>query len=117
MRSYSISQGTISDFLGWTIMEGNIKKGMKMYVWLGHFAVEQKLAQHCKSTIEIDRKKMSKNNQKRQQQKQKSVLSEVVPTLWSNEKVHRILNTEIPGKKWMFQKGKDIDQIIRLGKH
>ena len=30
-----------------------IRKRMYIYVWLGHFAIEQKLAQHCKSTIKL----------------------------------------------------------------
>ena len=31
-------------------MEKNIKKRMSIYVQLSHFAVQQKLTQHCKST-------------------------------------------------------------------
>ena len=27
------------------------KKGIHVYVWLIHFAVQQKLTQHCKATI------------------------------------------------------------------
>ena len=44
-----------------TWLEDNIRKEMcvyictyiyiHMYIWLGHFAVQQKLAQHSKSTI------------------------------------------------------------------
>ena len=33
------------------IVEDSMRRGMCMYVWLGHSAVQQKLAQHCKSTI------------------------------------------------------------------
>ena len=40
-------------------MEGNTKKRMYMDVWLGHFAVEQKLTEHCESTI------IKKNKKKR----------------------------------------------------
>ena len=34
-------------------MEDNIRKGMYayVYIWLHQFAVQQKLAQHCKSTM------------------------------------------------------------------
>ena len=31
-------------------MEDNMRKGMYIYVWLGHFAVQEKLAQHCITT-------------------------------------------------------------------
>ena len=51
MRSYSMAQGTISSLLGYNMMEGNMRKRMYVYVWLGHFALEQKLIQHCKSTV------------------------------------------------------------------
>ena len=43
MRSYAKAQGTM--------MGDNIGKGMYVYVWLGHFTVQQKLAQQCKSAI------------------------------------------------------------------
>ena len=33
------------------MIEDNIKKGIQIFIYLGHFAVQQKLAQHCKSTI------------------------------------------------------------------
>ena len=33
------------------MMEDDIRKGMYLYVRLGHFAVQEKLAQHCKPTI------------------------------------------------------------------
>ena len=32
-------------------MEDNTRKGMYVYVGLGHFAVQQKFAQHYKSTV------------------------------------------------------------------
>ena len=34
-----------------TMMKDNMRKRMYVCVWLGHFAVQQKLTQHCKSTI------------------------------------------------------------------
>ena len=48
MRSYYIAQETISSLLGQTMMEDNIRKEC---TYMGHFAVQQKLAQRCKSTI------------------------------------------------------------------
>ena len=33
------------------MIEDNMRKRMYIYVWLGHFAVQLKLAQHCRSTI------------------------------------------------------------------
>ena len=44
MRSSCTAQGTVSNLLGQTVMEDNIRKGNYTYVWLGHFAVEQKWA-------------------------------------------------------------------------
>ena len=35
----------------WNMMEDNVKKRMYMDVWLGQFAVQQKLTEQCKSTI------------------------------------------------------------------
>ena len=32
-------------------LEDNVRKRMYVYVGLGHFAVQQKLTEHCKSTI------------------------------------------------------------------
>ena len=32
-------------------MEENLKKNIYIYVWENHFAIYQKLMQHCKSTI------------------------------------------------------------------
>ena len=47
------STGNLSNLLGYTVMEGNIRKGMSIFIYikLGHFTIQQKLAQHCKSTI------------------------------------------------------------------
>ena len=59
IRSCSVAQESIASPLGQNMMEDNTRKGMYMYVWLGHFAVQQKLAQHCKSTI-IKNKKQTK---------------------------------------------------------
>ena len=44
------SEETESSFLGKNLKE-NEKKQMSVYGWLGHFAVQQKLKEHCKSTI------------------------------------------------------------------
>ena len=49
--TYCTAQRTLSSLLGKTMMEYNIRKGMCMYVRLGYFAVQQKLVQHCKSTL------------------------------------------------------------------
>ena len=51
MRSYSTAQGTTSNLLGWNMMEDSVRKGMYIYVWLGNLAVQQKLTEHCKSSI------------------------------------------------------------------
>ena len=32
-------------------MKDNVRKRMYTYVKLGHFAVQQKLSEHCKSTM------------------------------------------------------------------
>ena len=50
MRSYCTPQGTISVYM----MEDDVKKSVYINVYIcmtGHFAVQQKLAQYCKSTI------------------------------------------------------------------
>ena len=44
------AHGTVSDLLGENLIE-NGKKKMGVYGWLVHFAVEQKLKEHCESTI------------------------------------------------------------------
>ena len=46
-RSYCIAQGTIFNIPWQTIMEKNMKKS----IYMSHFAVQQRLIQHCKSTI------------------------------------------------------------------
>lgn len=46
-----------------------------------------------------------------------SLLLEVVPTVQSNEKVHRILNKEMTKKEDGFHKGHDMDQITKIKKH
>ena len=51
MKSYCITQETIHNLLGKTMMEGNIRKGMYISVWVGLFAVQKTLANHYKSTI------------------------------------------------------------------
>ena len=51
MRFCHIAQGTISDHLGWNMMEDNVKKRIVIYILLGHSAVHQKLTEHCKSII------------------------------------------------------------------
>ena len=51
MKSYCIAQGNVFSSLGWTMMEDNVRKEMYVYVLLGLFAVHQKLAQYCISTI------------------------------------------------------------------
>ena len=58
MRSYCVAQGTISSLLGWNMMEDNVKKRMYICVELGHYAVQQKLAYHCKSIIKFLIKKI-----------------------------------------------------------
>ena len=50
MRFCSIAQGTIPSHLRQKMMEDNVKKRMYMDVWLGHFALQQKLTEHCTST-------------------------------------------------------------------
>ena len=53
MGSYCIPQGTVSGLLSYNMMkkEKKKKKRMCMYGWLGHFAIQQKLKEHCKSPI------------------------------------------------------------------
>ena len=47
MKSCSIAQGPTPNHLRWNMVEDVMRKGM----WLGHFAVQQKLTEHCTSTI------------------------------------------------------------------
>ena len=51
MRSCCIAQGTIPQRLWRNMMENNERRRECIYTWLGPFAVQQKLAEHCKSTI------------------------------------------------------------------
>ena len=51
MRTYGIAQGTLLSALWWPECEENPKKeGIYVYIWLTHFAVQQKLIQHCETT-------------------------------------------------------------------
>ena len=51
MRTYCVVQGTLLRALRWPTWEGNPKiKEYMYYAWLIHFAVHQKLTQHCKAT-------------------------------------------------------------------
>ena len=50
-RFCCIAQGTISSHLRWKMMEDKERKRMYTYVWLGHFAVQQKVTEHCQSTM------------------------------------------------------------------
>ena len=54
------AQGTTSSFLEENMMENSMRKRVYMCLWLGHDAVQQKLAQRCKSTILKLKKKRKK---------------------------------------------------------
>ena len=44
---------TLSNHLEWNIIENNVGKRIYIYIYIfmtGHFAVQQKLPEHCKST-------------------------------------------------------------------
>jgi len=45
------------------MMEDNVRKRMYICVYLGHFTAQQKLTEHCKSTImkNLKKKKKKKN--------------------------------------------------------
>ena len=43
-------------------MEDNVRKGMYMYVGRGHFAVQQKLVQHCKINYALIKNVKKKKN-------------------------------------------------------
>ena len=51
MKSCSTAQGTRSHHLWYNVIKDNARKRMYTYVQLGHFAVQQKLTEHCKSAI------------------------------------------------------------------
>ena len=51
MRACCIAEGTLSNHLWWNMMEDNVRRKMYIYVWLGRFAVQQKLTEHCKPII------------------------------------------------------------------
>lgn len=59
------------------MMEGNVKNRTYIYVWLGHFAVRQKLAEYCKSstTVKITIIKKNTKNQQIKTKKQKKALT------------------------------------------
>ena len=60
MRSNCTAEGTISNLLRETMMEDNIRKGMYIYLGLGHFAVQQKWEQHGKSILILKYVKQNK---------------------------------------------------------
>ena len=62
MRSYSKAWGTICNLLGYTMMEDNMRKRMRMYVWLGHFTIQLKLA-HTVNKLSL---KTTKNVRKKE---------------------------------------------------
>ena len=49
MRFCCVAQGTLSSHLLWNMMEDNVRK--RMYVCMGHFAIQQKSTDHYKSSI------------------------------------------------------------------
>ena len=51
MRTYCIAQGALPNALWRPKWEGNPRGGILGYVRLTHFAVQQKIIQHCKATI------------------------------------------------------------------
>ena len=51
MRSCCIAQGTMSNHLWWNKIKDNRRKSVCIDIWLGYFAVQQKLTEQCKSTI------------------------------------------------------------------
>ena len=58
--SFCAAQGTVSNLLGQNMMQDNVRKRMCIYGRLGHYAAQQKLTQHCKSTITKKTKKKKK---------------------------------------------------------
>ena len=51
MRTYCIALETLLSALGDLNEKDLQKEGVYVYAWLIHFAVQQKLTQHCNSTI------------------------------------------------------------------
>ena len=69
MRIYCIAQGTLFSALWWPKWEGNPKRGyVYVHGYLVHFAVQQKLTQHGKTTI-FQLKKIGNNMNAHQQGK------------------------------------------------
>ena len=58
MRSCCRAQGPISSHLRWNMMEDSVRKRMYIFVQLGCYAVQQKLTEHCKSTLVKNLKKI-----------------------------------------------------------
>ena len=56
-------------------MDDHMRKRMYIYVWLGPFAVQQKWAQHCKSTIIF----LSNENKIKQRTKKKIRVMYIIP--------------------------------------
>ena len=64
MRPYCIAQGTLLHALQGPKWEGNSKQeGIYVYVQLIHFAVQQKLTQHCNNCTPIKINLKIKNGQ------------------------------------------------------
>ena len=91
MRAYCIAHRIISNHLWWDMMEDNVRKRIYIYIyvwlcvcvclcviWLGHFAVHQKLTEHCKSTITEKIKIFKKKNSKVYEQVKKQDIEESV---------------------------------------
>ena len=55
------------------MMEDSMRKRTDTYVWLGHFAGQQKLAQHCQSNI------LEKNKKKEKHLRDDSVIEAELP--------------------------------------
>ena len=49
MRSCCILEGITPNHLWWNVMEENMRK--RIYIYLGHFAVQEKFTEHCNSTV------------------------------------------------------------------
>ena len=68
MRSFCRALGTLSNHLWWNMMEDNVRKKCiythtHIYIYkLGHFSVQHKFTEHCKSTIIIKKKEKRKVN-------------------------------------------------------